>query len=462
MVRDDRLRAGVALLVSFSSFFVFPALSIGRTAAITIPVALASVVVLVSLPRVKLSECAPYAWIMVPALVSGWYVLLAGTAFAPDVVPKTVVAMALSFVVVVPALGLLRAGCGDQFVLGAALAIVVHAALGAYQVFAFARSEFPFADLMNTNPGLALVAQDPDTYAEYVKRPFGLFAEPSAMAACVGPWLVVIARAVFSRSGGASRPRTLLLALALASGLWLVVASKSGMAAPIVTGTALTAFAAAFAWRRRSVATRAAALVMSGTIAVGSVLWLTQNARARFDLPENESWQARLVSIEVGARSVAASIDSGDGLLGGVGPGQAYFAVNSSDRRYQAGHGVTAVWSVGLNYALENGLLGIGALLWLAACAAWSIWTSRDRFAGAAFGAVWLTGIFFATSYVGQPALWTGLAALLSWRFVAPPEHDAVGPNLAGENANGCRLDGRRPFWPDAVLAGPRAEDARR
>jgi hypothetical protein len=137
-------------------------------------------------------------------------------------------------------------------------------------------------------------------------------------------------------------------------------------------------------------------------------------------------------------------------MLGGVGPGQAYFAVNSSDRRYQAGHGVTAVWSVGLNYALENGLPGIAAMLWIAACAAWSIWASRDRFVGAVCSAVWLTGIFCATSYVGQPALWTGLATLLSWRFVAPPESE-----MQWNPANGRRPDGRRPLWRDAVLAGP-------
>jgi hypothetical protein len=424
MDKSDRLRARVALLVSFSAFFVFPALPIGRTAALTIPVALASVIVVASLLRLKLSECSPFAWIMVPVVVSGWYVLFVGTALAPEVVPKAIIATAMSLVVVIPAVRLLRGGYGDQFVLGAALAILVHAALGAYQVFAFERSEFPFGELMNTNPGLALVAQDPETYAEYVKRPFGLFAEPSAMAACIGPWLVVIARAVFSRSGRGSRRRTLVLAGALASGLWLVVASKSGMSAPIVVGTALTAFGAAFSWKRRSVATRTAALVLGGAIALGSVIWLAENASARFDLPENESWQTRLESLKAGARSLAASIDSGGSFLGGVGPGQAYFAVNSSDRRYQAGHGVTAVWSIGLNYALENGLLGVAAMLWVAACAAWSIWGSRDRFAGAACAAVWLTGIFFATSYVGQPALWTGLAALLSWRFVARPETD--------------------------------------
>lgn len=462
MPRNDRLSARLALLLSFSSFFVFPALPIGRTTAITISAALSGIVLLASFRRLKVAECSPFAWMMAPTLVTGWYVSFVGSALAPDVVPKTIIATAIAVVVVIPALRLLRAGYGDQFILGAALAILVHAALGAYQVFAFERSEFPFADLMNTNPGMALVAQDPETYAEYVKRPFGLFAEPSAMAACVGPWLVLIARAVLSPSGGGSRPRTVVLALALASGIWLVVASRSGMSAPIVAATALTALAAAFARRRRSIATRAAALVLGGAIALGATMWLTKNASSRFDLPENESWQARLESLGVGVRSLAASLDSRDYLLGGVGPGQAYLAVNSSDRRYRATHGVKAVWSAGLNYALENGLLAVAAMLWLAACAAWSIWASRDRLVGVACAAVWLTGIFFATSYVGQPALWTGLALLLSWRFVTRPEPDAVSQGLAGEDANGRRLDGRRPLWFDAVLARARADDAPR
>jgi hypothetical protein len=462
MPRNDRLSARLALLLSFSSFFVFPALPIGRSTAITISAGLSGIVLLASSRRLTLAECSPFAWMMAPALVSGWYVSFVASALAPEVVPKTIIATAIAIVVVIPAVRLLRAGYGDQFILGAALAILVHAALGAYQVFAFERSEFPFADLMNTNPGMALVAQDPETYAEYVKRPFGLFAEPSAMAACIGPWLVLIARAVFSPSGGGSRPRTVVLALALASGIWLVVASKSGMSAPIVAATALTALATAFARRRRSIATRAAALLLGGAIALGATMWLTKNASSRFDLPENESWQARLESLGVGVRSLGASLDSRDYLLGGVGPGQAYLAVNSSDRRYQAAHGVKAVWSAGLNYALENGLLGIGAMLWLAACAAWSIWASRDRLVGAACAAVWLTGIFFATSYVGQPALWTGLALLLSWRFVTRPEPDAVSPGLAGEDANGRRLDGRRPLWPDAVLAEARGDEAPR
>ena len=187
----DRRRARLATVVSFSSFFVFPAIPIGRTVAITIPLVLAAALALVWVRRLRTSDWGPYAWMIAPAVVSGCYVVLVGAALAPDIVPKAVIATAMSLFVVIPARRLLRSGSGEQFVLGAAYAILVHAALGAYQVFQFDRGEFPFADLMRTNPAMALLAEDTPTYVEYVKRPFGLFAEPSAMAACVGPWLVM-------------------------------------------------------------------------------------------------------------------------------------------------------------------------------------------------------------------------------------------------------------------------------
>ena len=103
----------------------------------------------------------------------------------------------------------------------------------------------------------------------------------------------------------------------------------------------------------------------------------------------------------------------------GVGPGQSYVTVNSTHLKYEADAGVTAVWSVGLNYAMETGLLGMVGMLVLGVPAASSIWASRARLAGALFALVWLSGVSLGTSYVGQPALWTALAALLSWRSVA-------------------------------------------
>lgn len=413
----DRRGARIAALLSFTSFFVFPAVPVGRTGALTISFALAAVLAALWLPRLRAPEWAPYLWVLVPAGLSGVWVLGAGAALAPEIVPKAVIAFAMPLLVLVPARHLLRAGHGEPFLRGAAWAIVVQAALGIWQVLAFARGEFPYQELMRTNPAQALLTEDVATYVEYVKRPFGLFAEPSAMAACVGPWLVLLASAIFSRGRGRTRADTGVLALALAGGLWLVVASKTGLAVPIVAGTAAVTLGAAFSWRRGAFA-RAAALVASAAIAIASVVWLTENAAARFELARNDSWQARLESLKLGARAIAASADSPGRFVAGVGPGQSFPAIHATAVKYEAGSGVEAVWSIGVNYAMETGLLGIVAMLVLAAWATRSVWASHARLAGAAFAVVWLAGVSLATSYAGQPALWTGLAALLTWRSV--------------------------------------------
>jgi hypothetical protein len=418
MASADRRGARLAGLLSFSSFFVFPAIAIGHTGAITIPFVIAAALAALWLPRLRLSEWAPCAWLLVPALVSGGWVLLVGTALAPEIVPKSIAALAMSLLVIVPARRLLRAGHGESFLLGAAAAILVHAALGAWQVRAFDRGEFPFVDLLRTNPAMSLLAEDPENYAEWVKRPFGLFAEASAMAACIGPWLVLLSAALFGRTRRTAA-RSAFLAAALASGTWLVVASRSGLAAPIVGAIALTLVGTALSWRGRPAA-RAVALCASAAVAVASAVWLSEHAGSRFELDQNDSWQARLESLKVGVRSIGAANDSAGRFLVGVGPGQSYPALNRTSLRYEAAGGVTAVWSVGVNYAMETGLLGILAALVGVAVAGASIWSSRARLAGAAFALVWLSGVTAGTSYVGQPALWTGLAALLSWRRVAP------------------------------------------
>lgn len=413
----DRL----AMVLSFSSFFVFPAIPAGRSGAITFSDMLAAGLIVLWLPRLRTSEWWPAALLLAPIVLSAWSIVMAGTAVAPSAVMRSVAAEAMSLMVMVPTLRLLRDGHGEAFLLGAACAILVHVAMGAYQVFAFDRLEFPFIALMNTNPSQALLAEDPATYAEYVKRPFGLFAEPSAMTACIGPWLVVITSALLSPHGLRGRLRRSILALALGGGLWLAVKSRSGMSAAIVGGTAVTALAAALAWRR-SVGGRTVGLAAAAVMAVASAVWLSQNAAARFDLAENQSWRARLDSIMLVTHILSPPTGTQPAayVVTGLGPGQSYSAVNTTQLKYQTGGNVTAVWSIGLNYALENGLLAVAALLSVLGCAAWSIWTSRQRVAGAAFMLVWLTGIFVATSYFGQPALWTGLAALLSWRFIAP------------------------------------------
>jgi hypothetical protein len=412
MTVGHRRRARVSAVLSFSSFFVFPAIPIGHTGALTIPLAMAALLAFAWMWRLDASDWRPFAWMMAPPLVSGFVVLLVGSALAPDVVPKAILSLAMAFIVVVPARHLIRAGHGEQFLLGAALAVLVQSALGAYQSIAFDRGTFPFAGLMATNPGQAMTPDQMETYVAYIQRPFGLFAEPSAMAACVGPWLAVMSTALFT-GRSRSRRQGAILALALASGLALVVTSRSGQAAPTVAGAAVPAVWAAFS-SRRSAFVRGATLLLGVGMVCAATVWLMNNAAARFKYSENESWQGRLESIQLAVES----LQSPEHLLVGVGPGQSVAHLTSTALKDRVYGEIGAVASITLAYAMETGLLGLVCMLWVGALIARSIWASRARLAGAACGIAWLVGVAFATTYSQQPALWTAMAMLLSWDSV--------------------------------------------
>lgn len=430
-VRGHRGRARLATALSFSAFFVFPAIPLGRTVALSIPIVASVFLVIAWLWRFRTREWLPFALLMMPPALSGAYVLLVGRALAPDVVPKSIFAMALSFLIVIPTRHLLRDGYGEQFIRGAAYAIVLHAVVGAYQTIAFEHGTFPFERLMASNPGMAMPEDAIETYVTYVRRPFGLFAEASAMAACIGPWLVLISTALFTRHGDdGSRRHGVLLPLALGTGLALVVASKSGMAAPVAAGAAIPALWAAVSSRRHILA-RGAALLIGLAIVCATTVWLMNNALTRFQYSDNDSWQARFGSLTLAVRALE---DPGK-FFPGVGPGQSVAHVRSTALRDRV-PGVTAVWSVALTYAMETGLAGIVCMLLLGVSMGLSIWASpAARLAGLACATVWLTGVVFATSYTQQPALWTAMAVLLSWWSVtthgvgaAPP---ASSPRLS-------------------------------
>jgi hypothetical protein len=407
-----RGQAWLAALLAFWSLFVFPALPLGKTFALAVPYAFAGVLAVVWALRLRPSEWQPFAWLLIPMVLSGAYALVTSTALAPDVVPKAIVAFALASVIVIPTRHLVREGQGESFLLGAAIGILVHAAAGAWQLVAFERGEFPFAGLMATYPGMAMSPETMETYALYVRRPFGLFAEPSAMAACVGPWLVAISAALSTRRVGEGRrsPRV-ILALALVCGLALVVVSKSGIAIAIAIGAVVPIFAAALS-PGRSLFGRVATLVGSLVIAGGSTAWLLTLAGSRFDLARNDSWQLRLSSLEVGVRSLL----TGPNVILGVGPGQTGAHITTTSLGNYAAGNVDTVWSALLAYVVETGVVGLAALLLIGLSIALSIATSRARVAGGTCAAVWLLGIVLATSYLQLPAVWAAMALLLSWR----------------------------------------------
>ena len=413
-------------LLSFSSFFVFPALPLGRSTGLAVPYVIAALLVMTWLGRLRRTEWVPLALMIAPLMLSTGFALLAGDALAPDVMPKLLAMLVLTFTIVVPTRYLLRVGYRREIIGGAAVAAVVHALAGAVQIEAFERYEFPFKEVFASNPGMGMPVAWMETYVLWVKRPFGLFAEPSAMAACIGPWLVVFSMALFSGDAAFRldrRTRALLL-VGLSGGLGLVVLSRSGQAVPITLAAATPAILSAFRSRMRASA-RWAVLLSGVGIVGGASIWLTTRASDRFSLDDNASWQLRLESLRV---ALAYLLGEGN-LLFGVGPGQSVPELGASTLAGASSGGVTAIWSVTLTYAMETGFIGVGAMLAVAVPMMRSIWRSTRRLEGMICAGVWFFGVLLGTSYVQQPALWMTMAALLSWRELVgdrPAERDSA------------------------------------
>src|SRR5262249_45048937 len=110
----------------------------------------------------------------------------------------------------------------------ATAAILVHSLVGLYQVYSFRNEVFPLLFLYK-NPSFRSLEEWSPIYARYIKRPCGIFPEPSAMAASLGPWLVVLTGllldpALAARVGWRSG-RT---AVVIGCGFLLVALSRSG------------------------------------------------------------------------------------------------------------------------------------------------------------------------------------------------------------------------------------------
>jgi hypothetical protein len=363
---------------------------------------------------------------MVPFLQSSLALLAVGGVIAPETMPKHTVQYFLSVVPFVAAYELLRAGRFRQVLIGVSLAIPVHALIGMYQMYTFDRGSLPFLDLMATNPGMAIPIEVSEGYAEFTRRPFGLFAEPSAMAACIGPWLVLIAGlAANPTQSPALRVHRALLGVALLSGCFLLAVSQSGQAPFVLAGIALALLSTlarkdetpARPWRSWAAVALLLGVVVTTAIEYASLFGQAgYEAGAKSTAMEaraDSSWERRLNSFLFVWDALSHDVKT---FLFGVGPGQAYPLIIGSGRftgRLQPE--ITAVWSITGGYVAETGVLGLACIGVITGAMAVSIWKSANRTFGIACAFVWLTGVLLATSYVQQPSLWFFLALLLNW-----------------------------------------------
>jgi hypothetical protein len=298
---------------------------------------------------------------------------------------------------------------------GIAWAVVLHTAVGIWQLYSFTRGEFPLA-WFYVNPSFLSVQENLDTIVNYIQRPFGLFPEPSAMSSSLAPWCLFWIAEMFDIVQLRQRPSMgtrILFATAALGALGLIVQSRSGHASI----TVVAAICLAGIWLVRCRATVRSFISVSVVfgIVLPVVAWLlVQSLGTRIDGPADvdQSWVDRANSLWAGCKVLI----NGDPatLIFGVGRGMISPKVQSTSE-YET------VWSVSLPFIYETGMIGLlvfcGMFYYLA-----KVWLrSGKSLILAIFFGVWLVGITITTSYAQLLPLWVALGWMTVWPEVCLP-----------------------------------------
>jgi hypothetical protein len=412
-------------LFALTSFFPNPSLSLGGNTGMQA----GQIVALLSVPIVAVwglpkRQTLALLFLSLPVLVSALLVVVTGHALSNDVLTSSMISEFLVlFVLVLPIGTIVSKRYAVPLLSGAACAIVVHAIVGANQVYWFAQDVFPLTWLYQ-NPAFhgGVGATSLETWALYVKRPFGLFPEPSAMAASTGPWLVLIVGILLypRLRYGLTRGTLILLVLAVVSGIGLDIAGQSGYTIWLLASLLLVTLPtlkhnALRLHRPKSLLVLIAFVV----IAVATVELYVTFIDTRVNAQLNDSWSARMGSI---IWAVSYLVASPSNLLLGLGPGQSYLILNSVSMSNPAlphlgngGEAVTAVWSIVINYIQETGLLGALAWVLILIMVVQAIVQSSARLIGLGCLVAWLAAVVLTTSYASMLPVWLFLGLLLGW-----------------------------------------------
>lgn len=380
-----------------------------------------------------------YLVLLAPLVVSSLAAAMWGSSQASLTLKSTVV-WALSLLAL-PFAQLYGPRFALQMLMGIAVATLLHAVVGIWQIWAFSQDYFPLAGLY-INPSFLSVQENAETIARWTKRPFGIFPEPSAMSASLSPWLLIwialLSGTLKLRQRLTSFHRAVFIA-ASAGALVLMIASRSGHTAV----TVLAALALGALWLARARATpRTFGLVMVAFgVVLPVVLWFAAQSvsdRLGGNRLGNSSWEERASSI-VAAGGIFAGGDLRTLLLG-FGPGLTSYEVTES-------RGLEALWSILLSYAFDTGFVGMAALCWLAVLLLKNWLRVRLEPVFALTLMVWVVGITLTTSYEQLLPLWLALGLLTIWPevflpAVAAAERPAVARRIAAS-------------FPDRVRAEP-------
>jgi len=411
-----------AWLFAFACFFPYPALAIGGNTGLQVSQAAA----LAAIPFLVARPPGRSLWAMLlllgPVFVSMFLHHMFADVPLPDVLVKQSIGLALAVLVIWPADWLADRDLFREVLAAAGAAIVLHSLIGLYQLYSFSKDQFPLLFLY-VNPSFLSMEEwghDVHDYARYVKRPCGLFPEPSAMAASLGPWIVLLAGLLLDpglrRRLGWRRAWPVLPPVAC--GCLMLALSESGSTFALIA--ALLVICAGEVWRMVH-APQPSQLVMVALVllSVASVLGyaisqLGSDLTGRID----SSWGLRAASIRMGLTLTSDPLN----LAVGVGPGQSSPIIMShwSGPPIPKIQGDVAIWSVAACYYAETGLLGAAALLAVLGMAVGAIVRSSAVLLGLCALGSWLVGVVVTTSYCALSPVWLFLGVVLSWDRLFP------------------------------------------
>lgn len=408
-------------LFVFVCFFPNPAVPIGANtgwqAGQILAFLFVPAVLVLGLPK---RQALALMLILLPILVSGFAIVMTRRALSDELAVNSIVATLLSLIVIIP----VGWAASERYLIplltGVGCAIVTHALLGAYQVYSFSRNVFPLLGLYQNPSYRNFIQSNAEEWAVYVKRPFGLFPEPSAMAASIGPWLVLIfGLLLYPKLRARMGHRTKwFMVFSAVSGVALVFASRSGYVIILMASLLLMSAPKLkeYVLRVHRPAGMAVSLLLAISL-VAAVFLAVTLLGSRLDIQQNYSWIARASSIVYGLTYLTTDAGS---LLFGAGPGQSYLILQSSDISgilpSSAGEeAVEAVFSVSVLYIQEAGLLGMAALTLVLALVLRAIARSSARLLGLCTLMAWLGGVILTTSYINLSPVWLMLGVLLGW-----------------------------------------------
>jgi len=430
----------VAWGFALACFFPYPALALGGSTGLQ----LSQVLSMASVPLLCFRPPGRALLVLLVLLsavyLSGLANMVSGEILpSVDVVPKESVALALALVILWPGEWATRRDLFGAVLNAAVLVLEVHAAIGMIQVYSFTNDEFPLLWLYR-NPSFKSMESWSEIYARYIKRPCGLFPEPSAMGASLGPWLVLLSGLVLDpRLGeGLGWHGGKKATFALALGFTLLTLSRSGSTFPTMGAVLVVWLATTFRGRghsrspgpdrsRRNRAGRFLLPVVMLVAVVGALGYAAHRMSQGFGERVESSWGLRALSIQGGLTANTEAF----GLIFGVGPGQspAVLRRNLAWVPLPSDQDELAVFSLAVYFYMESGLLGLLAMLFALALALRAIVRSAAAVVGLCSLGTWLVGTGLTTSYMPLSAIWLFLAALLSWDRIFPavpssaPEH---------------------------------------